>query len=145
MHHYECIALCKHIVVQRGRFCPRSLASVSQDPVKTGHHECSSSKFCAAAQVVTSSSLEEVRRWLDPFGQVDRSCWHCYIVIRVWQTCFQLLCTICLQQVTAVHPISQQFQLNQILSKNPSVCSSLISTVLLPPSDHPRLRFKPCA
>ena len=29
--------------------------------------------------------------------------------------------------------------------KNPSACSSLISAVLLPPSDRPRLRFKPCA
>jgi len=25
-----------------------------------------------------------------------------YIVIRVWQTCFQLLLTICLEQVTAI-------------------------------------------
>ena len=27
MHHYECIALCKDISIQRGRFCTRSLAS----------------------------------------------------------------------------------------------------------------------
>jgi len=27
MHHYECVALCKDINVQRGRFCTRSLAS----------------------------------------------------------------------------------------------------------------------
>ena len=27
MHHYECIALCKDISMQRGRFCTRSLAS----------------------------------------------------------------------------------------------------------------------
>ena len=27
MHHYECIALCKDISLQRGRFCTRSLAS----------------------------------------------------------------------------------------------------------------------
>ena len=27
MHHYECIALCKDISLQRGRFCARSLAS----------------------------------------------------------------------------------------------------------------------
>ena len=32
----------------------------------------------------------------------------------------------------------------QISSRNPPVCSPLISTVLLPHSDHPRLRFKPC-
>ena len=56
-----------------------------------------------------------------------------------------LLCTICMEQVTAIHPISQQFQLIQISYRNPSVCSSLISTVVLPPSDHPRLRFKSCA
>jgi len=30
-----------------------------------------------------------------------------YVVIQVWQTCFQLLRTICLEQVTAIHPISQ--------------------------------------
>jgi len=41
--------------------------------------------------------------------------------------------------------ISQQSQLMQISSKNAPVCSTLISTVPLPPSDHPRLRFKPCA
>jgi len=28
--------------------------------------------------------------------------------------------------------------------ETPSVCSSSISTVLLPPSDRPNLRFKPC-
>ena len=67
-----------------------------------------------------------------------------YIVVQVWQTCFQLLCTVCLEQVTAIHPISQQLQLIQISSRNPSVCSSLIPTVLLPPSVCPRLRFKPC-
>jgi len=67
-----------------------------------------------------------------------------YILVQVWQTCFQLLCTVCLEQVTAIHPISQQFQLIQISSRNPPVCSPLISTVLLPHSDHPRLRFKPC-
>ena len=50
-----------------------------------------------------------------------------YTVIRVWQTCFQLLCTICLEQVSAIHLISQQFQLVQTSSKNSSVCSSLIS------------------
>ena len=50
-----------------------------------------------------------------------------------------------MEQVTAIHPIAQQFQLIQISSENPSVCSSLISTVLLPPSDRPRLRFKPRA
>ena len=33
----------------------------------------------------------------------------------------------------AIHPICQQFQFIQISSKNPSVCSSLISTVFLPP------------
>ena len=27
MHHYECVALCKDITLQRGRFCARSLAS----------------------------------------------------------------------------------------------------------------------
>ena len=27
MHHYECVALCKDISLQRGRFCTRSLAS----------------------------------------------------------------------------------------------------------------------
>ena len=36
----------------------------SQDPAKTGHHECSSSRLCAAAPVVASSSLEQVPRWL---------------------------------------------------------------------------------
>ena len=41
----------------------RSLAYVAQEPAKTGHHECSSSKLCAAAPVVASSCLEEVRRW----------------------------------------------------------------------------------
>ena len=40
--------------------------------------------------------------------------------IRVWQTCFHLLRTICLEQVTAIRPISQQFQLIQISSKNSS-------------------------
>ena len=46
----------------------------------------------------------------------------------------------CLRDVTAVHPISQQFQLIQISSRNPYVCSSLISIVLSPPSDRLRLR-----
>jgi len=41
-------------------------------------------------------------------------------LIRVWQTCFHLLRTICLEQVTAIRPISQQFQLIQISSKNSS-------------------------
>jgi len=27
MHHYECVALCKDISLQRGRFCARSVAS----------------------------------------------------------------------------------------------------------------------
>ena len=27
MHHYECVALCKNISLQKGRFCTRSLAS----------------------------------------------------------------------------------------------------------------------
>jgi len=53
------------------------------------------------------------------------------------QACFQLLHTICLEQVTAIRPISKQFQLIQISFKNPPVFSSLISTVLLPPSDRP--------
>ena len=48
-------------------------------------------------------------------------------------------------QATAIHPISQQFQLVQISFTNPSVRASLISTVLLPPSDRLRLRFKPRA
>ena len=52
-----------------------------------------------------------------------------------------LLRTICLEQLTIIYPISRQFQLIQILSKNPFVCSSLTVTVLLPPSDRPRLRF----
>jgi len=60
------------------------------------------------------------------------------------QACFQLLHTICLEQVTAIHPISKQFQLIQISFKNPPVCSSLISTVLLPPSDRPRLKLCAC-
>ena len=55
---------------------------------------------------------------------------------------FQLLCTICLEQVTAIHPISQQFQLVHISSKNPSLWSSLMSTVLLPPSDCLHLKLK---
>jgi len=34
-----------------------------------------------------------------------------YTVIGVWQTCCQLLYTVCWEQlVTAIHPISQQFQ-----------------------------------
>ena len=45
----------------------------------------------------------------------------------------------------AIHPIFRQFQHIQISSEIDSVCSSAISTVLLPLSDHPRLRFKPCA
>jgi len=48
-------------------------------------------------------------------------------------------------QATAIHPISQQFQLVQISFTNPSVRASLICTVLLPPSDRLRLRFKPRA
>ena len=52
-------------------------------------------------------------------------------------TMYQLLHTICLEQVTATRPISQQFQLIQISCINPPVCSSLISTVHLPPSNHP--------
>ena len=61
MHHYECIALCKDNSLQRGRFCTRSLASsiyIQQRQVI--NHECSSSRLCAAAQVVASSSLQEV-------------------------------------------------------------------------------------
>jgi len=78
MLHYECVALCKDISLQRGRFCTRSLASYIprssedrsswmffiQDPAKTGRHECSLSRLCTAAPVVASSSLEEVQRWL---------------------------------------------------------------------------------
>ena len=49
-------------------------------------------------------------------------------------------------QATAIHrTMSQQFQLVQISFTNPSVRASLISTVLLPPSDRLRLRFKPRA
>jgi len=83
---------------------------------------------------------------LEPFGQLATTCWcclHCHPSLA--EMLSVLLHTICLGQVTAIHAISQQFQLIQISSRNPSVCSSLISTVLLPPSDRPRLRFKPRA
>ena len=101
MRHYECVALCKDISLQRGRFCARSLASCiprsSEDSrgrfkhvqpnrgphkrtsisiglfiprsSKEGHHECSSSRLCAAAPVVASSSLEDVQRWLGYTGR----------------------------------------------------------------------------
>ena len=49
---------------------------------------------------------------------------YAYIVVRVWQTCIQLLRTICLEQVTAIHPICQQFQLIQISSK--TICLFVI-------------------
>ena len=35
----------------------------------------------------------------------------------------------------SVHPIYRQFQLNPVSSKNAPVCSSLMSTVLLPPRE----------
>jgi len=65
MHHYECVALRNDISLQRGRFCARFLASCIPRSRNTGHHECSSSRLCAAAPVVASSSLEEVRRRTD--------------------------------------------------------------------------------
>ena len=80
---------------------------------------------------------------LDPFSQVTEPAGVAYIVIRVWQTCFQLLHTICLEHVTTIHPISQQFKLIQISSKNPSVCSSFFKYPLS--SCHLCFRFKPCA
>ena len=63
---------------------------------------------------------------LDPFGQVARTCWHCLhchpsLTDVLLATVHRLL-----EQVIAVHPMSRQFQLVQILSKNTSVCSSLI-------------------
>jgi len=51
----------------------------------------------------------------------------------------------CATSAWNIHLISQQLQLIEISFKNPSVSSSLIYTVLLPPSDRPHLRFKPCA
>ena len=38
MHHYECIALCKDISLQRGRFCARSLASRVKDQTVSQAH-----------------------------------------------------------------------------------------------------------
>ena len=62
--------------------------------------------FCCADITVTSAvsthSIPSVRQ-PEPAGIA-------YVVIRVWRTCFQLLRTICSAQVTAIHPISQQFQ-----------------------------------
>jgi len=47
--------------------------------------------------------------------------------------------------VLLMKTITVQFQLIQIsFKKNPSVCSPLMFTVVLPPSDRQRLRFKPC-
>jgi len=65
------------------------------------------------------------------------TCWHCHprLPDMLSATAHRLF-------VPAIHLISQQFQRIHISSRNPSVCSSLISTVLSPPSDHPRLRFK---
>jgi len=64
IHHYECVALCKDISLQRGRFPARSLAScIPKCSEKRGRHECPSSKLYAAAPVVASSSLEEDRRY----------------------------------------------------------------------------------
>ena len=51
-------------VSSEANFAPDLKPRVSQDPAKTGHHECSSSKLCVAALVVASSSLEEIWRWL---------------------------------------------------------------------------------
>ena len=65
MHHYECVALRNDISLQRGLFCARFRASCIPRSRNTGHHECSSSRLCAAAPVVASSSLEEVRRRTD--------------------------------------------------------------------------------
>ena len=54
----------KTSVCREADFAPDLQPHVFQDPAKTGHHECSSSRLCAAAPVVASSSLEEVRIWL---------------------------------------------------------------------------------
>jgi len=64
MHRNECIALCKNISLQRGRFCTRSLASCI--PRSSKDRSCSSSRLWAATPVVffDSNSLEKVQRWL---------------------------------------------------------------------------------
>ena len=54
----------KTSVSREADFAPDLQSGVSQDPAKTVYHECSLSRLCAAAPVVASSSLEEVRRWL---------------------------------------------------------------------------------
>ena len=51
---------------------------------------------------------------LDPFGQVDRTCWRC-LQCHPRLVEFQLLRTICLEQVSAIHQISQQLQLIQLI------------------------------
>jgi len=63
MHRYECMVLCKDISLQRGRFCARSLASYIP---RSSENRSSwmfffSPRLCAAAPVIASNSLEEVR------------------------------------------------------------------------------------
>ena len=63
VHHYECAALCKDIGLQRGRYRARSLTSC----IPRSSEDRSSRMFfiqvvCAAAPVVASSFLEEVRK-----------------------------------------------------------------------------------
>ena len=80
---------------------------------------------------------------LDPSGQVARTYRHLPTLSSEFDRHPFGYCATSVR--LSIHPISQQFWVIQISFKNPSVCLSLISTVLLPPSDHPRLRFKPCA
>jgi len=55
MHRNECIALCKNISLQRGRFCTRSLASCI--PRSSKDRSCSSSRLWAATPVVFSTPI----------------------------------------------------------------------------------------
>ena len=59
MHHYECVALCKDISLQRGRFCARSLASYSAFSALTlligrqeGHPACKKTERWGAGVVI---------------------------------------------------------------------------------------------
>ena len=81
MHHYECIALCKDISLQRGRFCIRSLASYNAFSAlmllagrQEGHPAC---KKLSSGLLAWLSVWSEVQTCICP---ADATATHCLLL-----------------------------------------------------------------
>jgi len=112
-------------IFQHGRFSKKQMQLNSSSVIMRRQYSISND----TSQPISICYFSSISP-LDPFTQLAGTCWRCLHCHPSLADMLQLVRTICLEQVTAIHPISQQFQLIQISSKSPSVCSSLISTLL---------------